>query len=416
MESILLAALGSVFTAFITLLLLYVGVQKASSILILVLVVIFTFSYPFLSYLMLIGFKSWIDSFYRMMVGPVKLTHIFSVYSVVVWSAYLYFKRGMRRPIGALDVAHFALLLPVPFIFLFSPNVRGLDLGLRILSGWGFYFLGRELDKEHYVWVERAFILSLIFPTITGILALLGYLPTGFQEGAFLRLKGPYHDATAFAFELVPGFLILLQRLERRFNPLEFIMVIVILVLFYNTYTRSIWVSILLTLMLIVVKRKTSSTLRLIGLGSVIALVVLYPQITERFAQHGVGTDPNSFNGRMMIWREGFGKFFSLHPLAIFFGLITTGKPMGIYLHNVFLMYLIDMGVFGFMVFTMWLITATRFVLTYRGLYSTALRGGMIFAVIGGLTTGSLLYPNFQWFLLSVLGMAMGERISQLNR
>jgi len=418
METLALSLVGGLLGAIITLILLYMGPLRGISVAAFVVIIVLTLFLPFLSYLILIVFKPIVDSLYTVRFSFLKLTHLFSVYSVAIWGVFLVLRRSIRNPITHLDVAHLLLLVPVPFVLLFSPNIGGIDLALRILSGWGFYFMAREIALKDARWIELAFLLSIVFPVITGLLALWGYLPNGFQEGAFERLKGPYHDATAFGFELVPGFLVLLHRLGRRFNPVEFVLVLIVVYLFYRTYTRALWVSVVLSSVAVVFRKEAKGNrlplFILLGI-LVIGFVTFYPEISARFSEHGLGTDPDSFNGRMLIWQDGFRRFFSLHPLATFFGLITTGKPMGLYLHNTYLVFLIDMGILGFTVFLIWLSNVIRFALSCRGTYSGLLRASFVFVLVSGITSGGILYPNFQWFFLTVLGLAMNDHVSRLR-
>ncbi len=416
METLALSLVGGAFAGIIAVVLMYLGPTKGGGITAFLVIIGLTFFLPFYAYLLLVFFKPVVDSLYAVRFGPLKITQAFSVYSITIWGIFLFLKRALRRPITYLDSAHILLLAPVPFILLFSPNIKGLDLSLRLLSGWGFYFMAREIDLRNARWIEMAFLFSALFPTVMGVLALSGYLPNGFQEGSFERLKGPYHDATAFGFELVPGFLFLLHRLGRRFNPLEFVLIVIMVFLFYKTYTRALWASVFLASMVVAFRREAKGRrlapvlLFALVLGGVI---YFYPEISERFSHHGLGTDPESFNGRMLIWSEGFRRFLSLHPIAMFFGLITTGKPIGLYLHNTYLTFLIDMGFFGFTVFMLWLLNVTRFVLSCKGEYSGLLRAAFFFVVISGITSGGVLYPNFQWFFLTVLGLAMNDHVSR---
>ena len=416
METLALSLIGGAFAAAVALVLIYLGPLKGMGVAAFIVIIGLTFLLPFYAYLLLVVFKPMVDSLYALRFGPLKITQLFSVYSITIWGVFLFLKRSVRRPITYMDSAHLLLLIPVLFILLFSPNLRGLDLSLRLLSGWGFYFMAREIDLRNARWIELAFLLSVLFPTTMGVLSLTGHLPNGFQEGTFQRLKGPYHDATAFGFELVPGFLVLLHRLGRKFNPIEFALVVIMVFLFYKTYTRALWVSVFLASAIVAFRREArggrlaSVLLFVLVVGGVI---FFYPEISARFSQHGLGTDPDSFNGRMLIWSEGFRRFLSLHPLSMFFGLITTRKPMGLYLHNTYLTFLIDMGVLGFIVFATWIFNVARFVLSYRGEYSGLLRAALIFVVISGITSGGILYPNFQWFFLTVLGLAMNDYVSR---
>ncbi len=418
METLVLSLVAGAFAAVVSVVLIYFGPLKGGGVAAFVVIIGLTFLLPFYAYLMLVLFKPVVDSLYALRFGPLKITQAFSVYSIAIWGIFLFLKRSVRRPITYMDTSHLLLLLPVPFVLLFSPNVRGLDLSLRILSGWGFYFVAREIDLKNARWIEMAFLLSALFPTVMGVLALSGHLPNGFQEGAFERLKGPYHDATAFGFELVPGFLVLLHRLGRKFNLLEFALIVVMVFLFYKTYTRALWVSVFLSSVVVAFRREAKGGKLAPALLLVLIVggaIYFYPEISARFSHHGLGTDPDSFNGRMLIWREGFRRFLSLHPLAMFFGLITTRKPIGLYLHNTYFTFLIDMGIFGFTIFMAWLLNVTRFVLSCRGEYSGLLRAAFLFVVISGITSGGVLYPNFQWFFLTVLGLAMNDHVSRVR-
>jgi hypothetical protein len=50
----------------------------------------------------------------------------------------------------------------------------------------------------------------------------------------------------------------------------------------------------------------------------------------------------------------GLQRFLSLNPIEMFFGVSIIGKPMGIFLHNLFLVFLLDYGILGALLFSIW--------------------------------------------------------------
>jgi hypothetical protein len=134
-------------------------------------------------------------------------------------------------------------------------------------------------------------------------------------------------------------------------------------------------------------------------------------EITLRFSERGLGTDPESFNGRVQIWLFGLQRFLSLNPTEMFFGVSIIGKPMGIFLHNLFLVFLFDYGILGALLFSVWTLMVIFLIFRSKSEKKWIFISSAVFSFVGGLTTGSFLYPNFQWFVMSSFGLLVKDEI-----
>jgi len=401
----------SVLSAILTILLINFGLLRSTALFLFFLVAILTFTYPFQAYLLLNIFKPIIDAFYDFQLGPLKITQMVSVYAVVVWFSYLFIKRRITQPLTLFDYVNFLFLLLLPAPLLFAPGIPTLESSFRLLSGWGFYWLARETEKNEERALEIAFILSGIFPTVMGILSLMGFVPNAFHEEELKRLKAVYYDATSFGFELVPMWSFLLYRLNRKFSLPEAILFFLSSYLIYKTYTRALWTSAFLTVLLTALMGGKFSRFSLIF--SFVYAVLNFDEILLRFSERGIGTDPESFNGRIQIWMLGLSRYLSLDPFEMFFGVSVAGKPMGIFLHNLFLVFLFDYGILGALLFSVWTLMVILLIFKSKGEKKFVFVSGAIFSFVGGLTTGSFLYPNFQWFVMSSFGLLVKDHIGK---
>ncbi len=417
METLIYSLTGVLLTFVLTLAILNLSPLKFGGLLAFFTLVVFTFLSPFLSYLFLVVAKPVIDSLYRFYIGPLKITHVFSVYATVIWTFFLAFRRRITPPFISLDVVQPLFVLPALFSLLFIPNLGGLGLFFMLISGLGFYYMMRELPEERRRYFETAYLLSGVFPASAGLLGLAGVVPDAFHSFAFPRLRAVYYDATAFGFELVPPFIVLISRLGRRFSIPEFAYLLLILFLLYKTYTRSLWLGVFTVIFVSSLWRSREVKHRwayvLVLMAITLISLLFWKEISLRFSQNAFGTDPESFNGRMMIWKKLFSSYASLPFLHKFFGIITTGYVPAS--HNVFVSFLTIWGVLGFSVFLVWLVCVFRLLLGYRGSYSHMLVSTVIFLLLSGMTSDSFFYPNFQWFVMGVLGLAAGDHIRTMR-
>jgi len=146
---------------------------------------------------------------------------------------------------------------------------------------------------------------------------------------------------------------------------------------------------------------------------SFIYAVLNFDEILLRFSERGIGTDPESFNGRIRIWMLGLSRYLSLYPVEMFFGVSVVGKPMGIFLHNLFLVFLFDYGILGALLFSVWTLMVILLIFKSKGEKKLVFVSAAIFSFVGGLTTGSFLYPNFQWFVMSSFGLLVKDHIGK---
>ncbi len=404
--------LPSVLAAAFTVLMINLGLFRSFALFLFFTLAFLTFLYPFQAYLLLNIFKPVIDAFYDFQIGPLKITQIVSVYAVVVWFSYLFVNRRITQPLTPFDYLNLVFLLLVPAPLLFAPGIPTLESTFRLLSGWGFYWLARETEKHEERAIEIAFILSGIFPTLMGVLSIMGFVTDAFHEEELRRLKAVYYDATAFGFELVPMWSFLLYRLNRRFSIGEALLFLLSSYLLYKTYTRALWMSAFLTILLTAIMGGKFS--RWVLILSLFYAIFNLEEITLRFSERGVGTDPESFNGRVQIWMLGLQRYMSLDPVEMFFGVSIVGKPMGIFLHNLFLVFLFDYGILGALMFSIWTMMVIFLIVRSKSEKRLVFLSAAVFSFVGGLTTGSFLYPNFQWFVMSSFGLLIKDQIKSL--
>ncbi len=404
--------LPSVLAAVFTVLMINLGLFRSFALFLFFTLAFLTFLYPFQAYILLNVFKPVIDAFYDFQIGPLKITQMVSVYAVVVWFSYLFVNRRITQPLTPFDYLNLVFLLLIPAPLLFAPGIPTLESTFRLLSGWGFYWLARETGKHEERAIEIAFILSGIFPTLMGILSIMGFVTDSFHEEELRRLKAVYYDATAFGFELVPMWSFLLYRLNRRFSIGEALLFLLSSYLLYKTYTRALWMSAFLTILLTAIMGGKFS--RWVLLLSLFYAILNLDEITLRFSERGIGTDPESFNGRVQIWMLGLQRYMSLDPVEMFFGVSIVGRPMGIFLHNLFLVFLFDYGILGALMFSIWTLMVIFLIVRSKNEKRLVFLSAAVFSFVGGLTTGSFLYPNFQWFVMSSFGLLIKDQIKSL--
>ncbi|MEO0177754.1 MAG: hypothetical protein ABIL38_06820, partial [candidate division WOR-3 bacterium] len=342
----------AILAAVFTIIVINFGIVKSVAPLAFATIVFLTISYPFYAFLVLNILKPVIDAYYELYIGPLKITQITSVYATLVWFFYIFVNRRLTKPITAFDYINILMLILIPAPLIFAPGMPTFESVFRLLSGWGFYWLARESNQSEEKAIETAFILSGIYPTITGILALMGFIQDAFHEEELRRLKAVYYDATAFGFELVPMWSILIYRLNKRISIPELVLFVLSTYLLYKTYTRALWTSAFLVLLITAIRGGNFS--RWVLLGSAIFILRNMDEIVLRFSERGLGTDPESLNGRIQLWTIGLQRFMALDPIQRFFGVSIVGKPMGLFLHNLFLVFLFDYGILGAIVFSIW--------------------------------------------------------------
>ncbi len=411
MEGLTYLFIGGALAVLFTVIIVYFGVIKSTAPLAFLIIVILTFIYPFASYCVLNVIKPVIDAYYNLYIGPLRITQITSVYAVVVWASYIFIKRRFSSPFTAADYVNILLLILIPVPLMLSPGFPVFESVFRLLSGWGFYWLARETTKKEEGLIESIFILSGIYPTIVGVLSLMGLISDAFHWEELHRLKAVYYDATAYGFELVPMWSVLLYRLNKRFNLVEFVLFATSSYLLYKTYTRALWMSAALAILITSFKGRFS---RYVLLGALIFSIINIDEIILRFSERGVGTDPESFNGRIQLWMIGLQRFLNLNPAEMFFGVSIVGRPLGLFLHNLFLVFLFDYGILGAVVFTVWSVFIFITVFRIRSDKLFYIIPALSFAYVGGLTTSSFLYPNFQWFFMSCMGLLVKDHIGNL--
>ncbi|MEO0139024.1 MAG: hypothetical protein ABIL16_04715 [candidate division WOR-3 bacterium] len=401
----------AILAAVFTIIVINFGIVKSVAPLAFATIVFLTISYPFYAFLVLNILKPVIDAYYELYIGPLKITQITSVYATLVWFFYIFVNRRLTKPITAFDYINILMLILIPAPLIFAPGMPTFESVFRLLSGWGFYWLARESNQSEEKAIETAFILSGIYPTITGILALMGFIQDAFHEEELRRLKAVYYDATAFGFELVPMWSILIYRLNKRISIPELVLFVLSTYLLYKTYTRALWTSAFLVLLITAIRGGNFS--RWVLLGSAIFILRNMDEIVLRFSERGLGTDPESLNGRIQLWTIGLQRFMALDPIQRFFGVSIVGKPMGLFLHNLFLVFLFDYGILGAIVFSIWSAFVIYLLFRSKSEKIFYLTSAVVFSYVGGLTTSSFLYPNFQWFVMSSLGLLVKDHIGQ---
>lgn len=362
--------------------------------------------------------------------GGIKGTWLMGVIGPLVWLfGMLYYRISpLDYKLGRTMIFWGACcLLPMILIPFSTPGVApllGPLISLKLLNGWGFYFLIPFLIKsrEDFNLFIYAWLASTVVPAILGLYYLITGNPWGFQITAgWWRLSGPYHDAAAFMTEIAPGLPIMLYLASGAKiwwkRVLWLIPIGIWLILAFNSYTRSFWISASLTMLI----------WALVGIWQPLALAALgtiykWGIIWKRFTVAGIEDidNPYALGGRMGLW-ETFWTVFKKVPWPeklIGYWAFSEHRSWRLPdLHIQYTQMIFHLGIFGFISFMSILfgffyyifrIVFTKPNCRREGLLGLSL---LIFAAVLSGTGGYFFVPNNQWLLFGSMGILINSDV-----
>jgi hypothetical protein len=304
----------------------------------------------------------------------------------------------------------------------------GVEVMFRHLNGIvGFYmiqaFYSRTEDVRRLMLVIAA---AGVFPIAVGIYQqLTGVQWEQAQAEGLTRLIGLYHDAFTVRYIMLQTLLALLVwgALHPRLDPLRFSAAVgyaaAALAVLFKAYSKSGVVTLALWAVTWAALRRRAW---LFGIGASIGAVAVAlvaqdfaAQISQLFIKEltaiaGAGDPMRTFAGRWFSWREMWGAWLAMGPLAQVFG--SGHKATGA--HNDYLLMLFHGGIVGLALYLALLAAALRRVIANlrrrpRPLDVAAFMVLCLWFVDSiGLVPSA--YPGYQWFVWGFIGLALRMR------
>jgi hypothetical protein len=388
---------------------------------------------PYLAILGLFVIKPLLDMMWGTYTsGGLKGTYIAGVLGPFLWAfGILYFKISPLDYKLGRTMIFWLICCSVPLVLI--PLSKGLSLSsifsagdvfLRFINGWGFFFLlpflvktRRDFNLFLYAW-----LVSTLIPGLVGFYYLITGNPWGFQITAgWWRLCGPYHDAAAFMTEITPGLPIMLYLASgvKRWwkKALWLISIAAWLVLAFNSYTRSFWISASVILLIWALRG-----LWFPAAAALLGTIYRWPVIWRRFTTAGLEEieSPYALGGRIGRWEDFWNSFNRSSILDKLLGHSACTSPGVQYwdVHNQYLLTVINSGLLGLLgligILLGFFIHLLRIFLFQPYRQREALLGISVLTltVIQSFTGKFLMVPNNQWFLFGMMGLLinyMGE-------
>ncbi len=414
-----------ILLSFVLFLVLFVFVSPITVLIILpffVLILVLLFPRRFLTtgitmgmMLLLITAKPLVDLFWDIHLGGFKLLHY---YSLVMFIYAIFLILLHRIKVTDFRFYHLVLItgiyysvLAILYLLAKGNVISMVEYFLRTTYGLPFFFLmGSYLwDEKHLRRFLNLTIIMLIPIALMGIYFLVTRSPEGFQitgsAEKFWRLKGYYHDASVFGLKMVP-LLVSSWYLASTGKRWMYSITLVAAILMFYTYTRALWIFLAAILFLWTLYRRNYLIMVLV------LLFVLFNWnfILERFSYAGVTLEsPYGFGGRVAIWQYGIKAFLSAPIFAKMFGLFVVGLTIpGKYIHNLYLQWLFDGGVVGFIINFLILgvfLLSTLDLIRKGNVRALLPVSYLIFLLITGFAASYMNVPNVQVYLWSFLGM-----------
>ena len=367
------------------------------------------------SMLLLITLKPVVDLFWDTYLAGFKLLHYYSLV-MYLYAVFLLVLRRVR--LSDFRFYHLALISGVYYTVLavlyFAAKgnfISTMEYFLRTTYGIPFFFLmGSYLENEgrleRFLWLT---VVMLVPIALMGLYFLITGSAEGFQiTGAgekFWRLKGLYHDASVFGLKMVPALVASWYLALRKYRWMNVLVLVLALLIFY-TYTRALWIFLSIFFGLWAIYRRNYWII-------VILLFLIFLKwdfIVERFTYAGITLEsPYGFGGRVIRWRYGLEMFYSAPVFSKLFGLFVAGIVIpGGYIHNLYLQWLLDGGLIGFginaTIFAVFLLSVMRMASKGSARAFLALHY-MLFLLVTGFAASYMNVPNVQVYLWSFLGM-----------
>ncbi len=362
----------------------------------------------FLNVSILVALKPIVDIFWNNYVFGFKVTHLFASYMIAV-SVILFLRFRIRLAdfkFWMVPVVWFVFFSFYAFIYFISTKnaIATLEYSLRLNSGIPYFFiLGYMLRNETRFHIFlKIFLLFSLIPMIMGMYFLLTRVEEGFQiTSGFWRLKGLYHDATAFALEVLSVLMVSLHMYEVEKRKLYILLSALAVYLLFFTYTRSIWTATLLIVLAWVFLYRRVFAMLFLGMFAFLNMET----ILERWKHAGFTLEETGLSGRIYIWRYMLEQFVQAPPMNKLFGMLMDGYLAGGFAHNQYLQVLYENGLLGFFVFAIVLLLMLRIAISNFRRNFVVLAYLIAFLTIG-ISASLINVPNVNILLWGMLGVS----------
>jgi len=278
------------------------------------------------------------------------------------------------------------------------------------------FVLHRPLSEREETWIVRACLISVVIPTLAGLVGLIfgvevfagAGLQSELSEESLTRIRGTQsHPVTLSIF--LGFFAVLLSSLiqKRQYGSRLLIGSLLALALVgeYFTYGRSGWFGLAIALAALIWLQGRRWLLIVGAPIVVIGLFALLPTLQERVISSATSGNDNSFFWRIRLWMYALD-FFPQRPiwgsgLGTFLDYVSFSKGFGA--HSTWVGLLIESGVVGLTAFVALMVTTwAKFWKTYRehppgtDLFLEGIMAGFILMMISSIAAST-------WTLASIV-------------
>ena len=286
--------------------------------------------------------------------------------------------RDLTFQIYGLEFVYLVLALFIMFSIIYTPERQeALFSAIRIaVLVFMSYIFVNTINSEKDIKFILIFIIGV--STIIALSSLMQSLfnsdvvITNFlnQSRSIIRESGNEVDPNIFASNFIMPVMILCTTLMKSKNRLLqsvcLLSLLILLMAVLSTYSRSVWVSMTVGILYLIVKFKRADIIiyaLIIGsLGMLLIpeLRIFLSTVLERIEDIFAGTDDNSSNIRLMLGIGAIKMFFDsyfmgvgFHGFSTYFqNYYTTQQTSGVYEpHNILYTILAEIGISGFIIF-----------------------------------------------------------------
>ena len=265
-------------------------------------------------------------------------------------------------------IKYFLAFLVVSFLSLLfagSNWFEGLTIGLRLACGFAIYvILLYKTDSIRRIWwVLGAILIALLYPTITGLVAIAQGQGSSFFGMGTARLGGGTSGpGVSIAMILSLCVVFLFDATTNAKRLLWGAICAVLLVGLFFSYARAGWMAFLAGLLLIATVKYKRLWFLLPGL--VLLVILILPQLSQRFSDMSLSQLGNRNSStlamRIQLWNAGIQVFKDSNPLfGVGYG--AERYRIGEYLsrypwmaHNDYIAVLVGTGLIGLILFLLW--------------------------------------------------------------
>jgi len=257
---------------------------------------------------------------------------------------------------------------PLTLYHIFDWNLRFLSLALVFIIFSNIFNKTDDLQL-----ISKIFLFSTIIPIIFASIDYFNlrneYLfnfNTSHSIRMFPRIMGKYHDSSSLAIVLLvassTSFFLYTHSKKHRLTFFYLLYFIISVFLLYNTYTRSIWLTFVVTLLLFYFFQKKYIHL-IVSILLIIIFVFFNSSVQKRFERefnYIISVNQQSIKyetlgtGRIGLWLKAAQHFTALDVIS---QIIGTGGSYGS--HNQYINWLLKNGILGFIFHLLFLTTVS---------------------------------------------------------